>query len=359
MKKIIDVNKIIDDYKRKEDERFERISEFEKGKIPYLLSFQESKSYINHCNNIEDSFLANLSDFNNTLNLPSETLPFLEPWFGVGVIAEAFGSKYYWWEKEAPTCHAIFDKLIELDNISVISTKMINMVLDAIVYFKNKTNNMLPICMTDIQSAIDTAILILDPCEVLTSTYTKTKSLHKVLKKLNNLTIKFAKLQSEILERTLALPGHGFYFSTIKGNGIALSDDCLAISSPNINNNFLLPYDYEFGKEFGSVAIHSCGDWSHSMGLLPKSRYVSAIDCVLEGGNDVSFNIPEVIRDSFKKTNIIVQVRINPEVDESIKALNRLLHEDLKLVVCSIVDTKNHSYQFKKLKRILENFYNK
>lgn len=359
MRKNIDVNKIIDNYKRKEEERFERILEFEKGKIPYLLSFQESKSYINHCNNIEDSFLANLSDFNIALNLPSETLPFLEPWFGVGVIAETFGGKYYWRGKEAPTCHAIFDKLIELDNMSAISTKMINMVLDAIVYFKNKTNNMLPICMTDIQSAIDTAILILDPCEVLMSTYTKPTSLHKVFKKLNNFTIKFAKLQSEILERTLALPGHGFYFSTIKGNGIALSDDCLAISSPNINKNFLLPYDYKFGKEFGGVAIHSCGNWSHSMELLSKSRYVSAIDCVLEGGNDVSFNIPEVIRDSFKKTNIIVQARINPEVDDSIKALNRLLHEDLRLVVCSISDTKNQSYQFKKLKRILEGFYNK
>ncbi len=356
----MNIQNIIEKYRRKEEKLFNKILEFKSGKYPFLIALRGPDSYIYAGKNVKNSFETNMVDFNEALDLPSDTLPFLKPWFGCGIVAEAFGAKYYWWENEAPTCHPQFNKIEEVFNIpkpDITKAKMINKVMDSIIYFKEKTKNKIPICITDTQSAFDTAALILNSTEVFISTYTEPKKLHQFLQTINDLTIEFSKMQIEVIGDALASPGHCFYNSTIKSIGLALSDDHLANVSSKIGNDFLLPYDKELGKFFGGIAIHSCGSWSHMMSEAKRLENIIAIDCALEGGNDPHPNKPEEVRDVFKGTNIIVQVRINPDVEQSIEIIKRLWADNLRLVICTFSDGKNPQYQYDKLRKTIEDLY--
>jgi hypothetical protein len=57
-----------------------------------------------------------------------------------------------------------------------------------------------------------------------------------------------------------------------EGQGISISDDCLAVLSPKLYQEFALPYVNELSEEFGGVVIHSCGNFLHQLDNLAKVR---------------------------------------------------------------------------------------
>lgn len=328
------ISEVVDKYEKIKARRIGKIEDFQSGKRPYLVSMTGSSTFYHNCNSIEDSFNANIADFENALDIPSDTLPHLEPWFGTGVYAEAFGCEYFWRQDESPAVRYAYKTLDEVKQIKKPSWRdgtIFKMVLDAIAMFKDRTEGRLPIALTDTQSAHDTATLILDATEVFVASYSDPETLRHFLGVINSLIIEFSRVQAERIGDCLALPGHIMSCSAVKGKGISISDDNLAVASPKVNEEFLLPYDDQLGEAFGGVAIHSCGNWGHSMNLVAKMKNIMMIDCAIAA--DPNPTLPEAIRDSFEKTNIIVQVRVGAEVEKIIGLLDRLWSADLRLIV--------------------------
>ncbi len=329
------INKVIDKYDRAFESRQQKLLDFQEGERPFLVALTGPGNFYTKCNTIEDSFEANIQDFSDALDLPSDILPYLEPWFGTGLYASGFGCEYVWREDESPACHYKYnqiDEVAEINKPEKFDTGIFKMVTDAIEYFKERTNGRLPICVTDTQSAHDTATLVVNAVEVFTASYSVPDLLNDFLKKINETVIEFSKKQIELIGDCLSLPGHIMSFSTIGGFGFSISDDNLAVSSPQVNKDFLLPFDDEIGKALGGLALHSCGNWSHTMPMVAEMESIRMIDCAISKDVDPNPNEPEKVRDAFKGTDIIVQVRFGTEVEKELELLERIFDPELKLV---------------------------
>ena len=115
--------------------------------------------------------------------------------------------------------------------------------------------------------------------------------------------------------------------------GISISDDNLAVVSPDIGREFCLKYDQELADAFGGLAIHSCGKWQHLMPDVAKMRNIRQIDCAIHTDSDPTPNDPEAVRDAFAGSDIAVKVRGPHNVEEWPGIFDRLVRRDLRLIV--------------------------
>ncbi len=355
-----DIKKVIDKYKRVEQKRLPGVIDFHNGDRPYLVCVSGPATFYTQCNTIEQSFNANINDFNIALDFSSDTIPYLEPWFGTGTYAQAFGSEYLWREGESPACHYKYHNIEEVRDIVKPDIKdghIFKMVLDAIAYFRDKTQSSLPMCITDTQSAHDSATLILDAVEVFTASYSDPELLHGFLDKINRLIVEFTHAQIDALGECLVKPGHIMSATANVLKGISISDDNLAVGSPMVNEKFMLPYDDKLGETFGGVAIHSCGNWAHTMPIIARSPFVNMIDCAISPDIDPNPNDPALVREAFKGTNKIVQVRIGGDVDENIEYVKQICDKDIRLVVRVSGNVDKNQSQYDTVNSFLKKFY--
>lgn len=331
-----EIAKVIDKYERAYENRIAKLEAFDAGLQPWLVSVVGSSTFYKNCHTVDESLNANLADFEKSLDIASDTLPFLEPWFGTGAYAEAFGCEYVWREGECPAtryAYKTLDEVRDLEKPRIKDGKIFTMVLDAIELFRTCTKGRLPMIMTDTQSAHDTATLILDAAEVFVASYSEPESLAKFLGIINELIADFSQAQIDAIGDSIARPGHIMSCTRTNGWGISISDDNLAVASPDVNSRFLLPYDEELGERFGGLAIHSCGNWGHTMPLVAGLKNIRMIDCALTKQADPNPNIPEVIRDNFRGSGITVQVRVGSDAEAALSQLERIWVPDLKLIV--------------------------
>ena len=155
-------------------------------------------------------------------------------------------------------------------------------------------------------------------------------------------------------------PGH-IMFSAKVFSGMSISDDNLAVSSPAVNTNFNLPLDEEIGKAMGGVAIHSCGDYTHTMPLIKKyTPSCVAIDCPLDKDNDPNPNDPEKVRHALAGTGIVVHAKVPGETERMVEVVKKLLHPDLKLIIRPvIIDEPTAEKNYAVLESLLSEFYMK
>ena len=115
---------------------------------------------------------------------------------------------------------------------------------------------------------------------------------------------------------------------------MSVSDDNLVCSSPTLNAEFNLALDEELGKALSGIAIHSCGNWAHTMPSIRECvPSCVAIDCALNLAMDPCPNVPEHVRDALAGTGIAVQIRMGGEPETILDVVKRAFHPDLRLIV--------------------------
>jgi hypothetical protein len=331
----MDINKIIEKYQQRKEERAKKIDEFFNGDRGFLVVQKPPGKVWERCNEIKTMTEENIIAFEEHLGYDwTDDLPYLEPWFGVGVYANAFGCEYMWREGESPATHYKYHKIEEVKDIEYPDwrkSSIMQMVLDGIDDLKEKTKGRLPICLTDTQSPFDTATLILDAAEFFTACYTDEEIALDFMGKITDLIIEFSKIQEERIGREiLSMPGHIMTSETFL-RGISLSDDNLAVSSPMINEKIALPFNEKIGKAFGGLAVHSCGQWVHTMKLLQNYENIFMMDCAASLGCDPNPNKPSEVKDAMKGTGIITKVRISEE--DLDKVIDEMADPDLKFIL--------------------------
>ncbi|MEK6794133.1 MAG: uroporphyrinogen decarboxylase family protein [Spirochaetota bacterium] len=359
----MDAKEMADRYERRRILREAKLRDFfdPNGATQYLIVQHAGNRIYGACNSIADIVRANLLQFEEAIAVDwTDDLPYLEPWIGTGVYANAFGCDYVFRDFDAPHVHYKYQRIDEVKNIACPDWKkspVMNMVLDTIDALKEATNAGIPISLTDTQSAFDTATLILDAAEFFTACYADEEAVIGFMKKLNDLIIDFSHVQMKrIGNDILALPGH-IMPGMPTGTGISISDDNLAVSSPHINNLISLPFDQILADEFGGLAIHSCGTWAHTMALLRNYRNITMIDCAVgRGAGDPNPNDPAAVRDALAGTGIIAKIRPGGDRDDLDRTLEEIFHPDLKLVVQIPYskDNEESNYRFvdEKLRRL-------
>ncbi len=358
----MDIERIVAQYEERRESVYALISGLYNpaGATKFMVRQIVPANLWHDCNDIPRIVENNLDFFARQLATPSDDLPFLEPWIGTGVYANAFGCDYIWREKEAPATQYRYHSIDELGDLSYPDWKespVMRMVLSCIDALHESTGGRLPISLTDTQSAFDTATLILDAAELFTACYTEEDAVHGFMTQINKLIIEFSRVQTErIGAGMVASPGHQMPGMPGIG-GLSLSDDNLAVASPHINELISFPQNRSLAEAFGGLAIHSCGRWAHTMALLDRLPGTTMIDCALSPDCDPSWNEPEEVRDALAGKNIVAKVRTGCDVEKTIDMLARLYHPSLKLCVEIGFDEARAEENHDRVRRALESLY--
>jgi hypothetical protein len=130
-------------------------------------------------------------------------------------------------------------------------------------------------------------------------------------------------------------PGH-MMPSIVGGTGISISDDKLAVSSPQVNRRLALPMNAQLAAQFDGLAIHSCGVWAHTMAMLSEFPKITAIECAVAHGrhdSEPNPNPPAAVRQAIVDSSIIVKARLPTDFEQAMAALDDLAAPHLRLVV--------------------------
>ncbi len=359
----MDIQKIKELYIKRLQSRKQNLMDFMDGKKNFIVVQRPAHAPVwKDCSSAEKIAKNNLELFAKSIELDwTDELPYLEPWAGVGVYAKSFGSEYYWRENESPATHYAFNSINEAGDIQYPdwrTNSVMQMILESIDRMNELSGGSLPISLTDTQSPLDTATLIIDSSQFLIDCYEEPDKAKKLLALITDLVIEFSREQfKHIGENNAARPGHIMSSSTLWG-GISLSDDDLSFCSPDFNLEFSMPYNQKIGEAFGGVHIHSCGPWAHTMKVLNKSQAVTGIDCALTLSCDPGPNKIDEVRDAMKGKDIITKVRCGSAREEIINSIKNIFDPDIRLVMHIGYDEKNAESNYKEATELLSKLYN-
>ncbi len=368
---MVDIQQLIDRYCQRCEQRERSLRDFLNGNGADFLVVQHPPGKIwNACNSIKQVTDNNIKYVWDCLQLDwTDDIPYLTPWFGSGVYANAFGCEYVFRDCDAPHVRPRYHRISEVSQIEYPDYRkspIMKMVLDCIESLKERTRGKLPIVLTDTQSAFDTATLIVDACEFFAACYEDQQTVVDFMQMINKLIIEFSRVQIEQIGPDLvAMPGHQMV-SVVGGPGISISDDNLAVSSPLINQKIALPSDQQLADAFGGIALHSCGVWTHTMPMLRKMSNVQVVECAIgegqgegqdKGLHDPNPNAPADVRDALTGSSIIVKARFGYNIDKTLAALDELADPQLKLIVEIGYDEENAEQNYRLITEKLQNIY--
>ena len=303
------------------------------GEVPVVVRVPNNASG-KVCRYREQSLAVQLDAMALSMQVKSDFLytSYLEPWHGVGVYANIFGSPVNWSDYDAPQTHYLYHALEEVENLKrpdIMAAELPQMVMETMRYFRKMTGDRLDICLTDTQSPNDSASLILDTTAFFTASLAETERLEPFMHLLTDVMIEFSEMQFEALGPTASHPGHGF-LSAPGLRGIAVSDDNMAVISKPSYRNTALPYNNRLGEHFGCVSIHTCGNFKQNYEIVKQVKNLQLVDCAVSGADPDPNNAGKLAA-AFAGSGIALKVRIGGP--EHWHVLDELVRPDLKLML--------------------------
>ena len=302
------------------------------GESNLLLIEKEWEDFL-ICRTPQESLQVQLDAITRQMDSCSDYVPFLEPWFGVGVFANAFGAEYVWVDGEsAQTRYIIFDEeqaaRVEMPDIN--QSPVMNLVMQAIDYFLHETRGEIPISCTDTQSPLDTITLLWDTASFFTSTYTAPEVVHNLMQKITDVMVAFSRRQADCLGDAWVRPGH-IMVSARGGTGLSISDDNIVMVSPDHYRAFAVPYNGQLSQAFGGLAVHSCGNYIRQLPELLKIPGLVMVDGPFSKELDPDpIHDVETYRDLVLESGVILHARMGTDWSA---VLPRLYHPDLRLAL--------------------------
>lgn len=287
--------------------------------------------YANLCRDREIVLPLMLEGITKTLEVDNDWLPYLEPWHGIGVFAEAFGCPFEWNENDAPWTHVIvsdIDGLRQLEKPDINKSRMLRYVLETTEYLNRQTRGEIAIAATDTQGPLSTMSLICDVTWMLTEAWDYPDDFHRVLGHITDLIIEFTLEQRKLCSK-IAAPGHTMWSPDIF-SGISISDDMLALVGSDFYKEFGRPYDEKIALALGGIGVHSCGRWAHNFDIAKSLKNITMVDLAISKIWDPDPNIPENIVKGFEGSGIPVQVRCDPR---DTGFIDRLISSKVKTIL--------------------------
>jgi hypothetical protein len=291
------------------------------------------------CRDMRQSLRLQLGALQKSLAYATDAPMYLEPWYGIGTTASAFGAEYEWPAGQAPVVrprYRSFDDVPPLVPRDFDQVPIMRYTLDTIEYFLDHTQGRVPLSWSDLQAPLNVATELIDTSAFFTGMVEKTERVREVLSAATEVIIRFTRQQSDLIGERLARPGHGFA-SSRAGKGIGLSTDNLVMISPKMYEKFCVADNIAIGRAFDGVAIHSCGDYARWLPALKKIDNLIMVDAAFSPQTDPNPNTPEAFRDVFVNTGISVHARMVGAPDEVLALTKRLWTPGLKLIVVTYV----------------------
>ncbi len=328
------------DYESELLERCEAFMKVKSGALVYRrMRVAEVFSY--GCRDMKQSLEWQLGALQKSMNYPADVPNFLEPWYGIGMLACSFGIDYIWNPGQSPAVKPAFqtiDEALAFPIKSVLQTEVGKYSMEMIEYFLDQTKGNIPMSMGDIQSPFNNATNIVDTSNFLISMVTEPKKVLNFLDVLAELEIEFYKAQKKLIGDCLVKPGHGFASSRVF-EGFGMSDDNIVMVDEESYLNYVAPSFVKLGQAFGGPVHHSCGNFSDKAKMLLKLNGLKMADAAFTAETDPHPNPSEPFVNALKNTGIILNARMvgSPEIVK--EATKKLWTPDIKLIVVTFSQT--------------------
>ena len=225
---------------------------------------------------------AQLEEIDAQSGLRGDLVPALCPTLGVIAVPSAFGAEVVWWENDFPAVRPLIGDRPERIRDLVrprITDGGLGRILDSTRVFLERTGGRMPIRLGDIQGPLDNAALVFGHTSFLEALITAPREVHTLLDMITDLMIEFAAAQRGFVRAA----GAEFVPSAFQpwlpdGRGISVANDVAVMLSPELHDEFGVPYLNRLSDAFGGVYIHSCGDWTHLFPSLEKVRGLRGLE---------------------------------------------------------------------------------
>jgi hypothetical protein len=302
------------------------------------------------CRDMKRSLELQLGALEKSMLFQADIPNFLEPWYGIGTVASAFGGDYFWPEGNAPVLNPKFssiDELLSYKTLEVADTNIGSHTLDMIEYFMDQTKGRLPISFTDSQSPLNIVSHLLQTDQFLISMLTEPEKVLRLFELLSDLSINFNHEQKKLIGNALVLPGHGFASST-QWNGFGMSDDNAIMISPDQYLEMAAPSVEKICSLLGGPGFHSCGDWSGWIDSVLKIKGLKMADGAFSQQTDPGASDNLNLFHRFANTGIVLNARIVGDLETIRRQVSRLWIQGMKLVVvtyCETPDEQKNAYE--------------
>ena len=272
---------------------------------------------------------------------------FLEPWYGIGTVASAFGGDYIWNPGEAPALKTRFssiDEVLDAKPVPVAETNIGRFTLNMIEYFLEQTKGELPMSFSDIQSPLNVVTHLLPLDNFLLETIMQPEKVLRLLDIIADLSIEFNYEQQKRIGDVLVFPGHGCA-SSVKWRGFGMSDDNAIMMSPDQYTQLAAPSFEKVCKQMGGTVFHSCGDWSAWLDAVMNMENIKCVDGAFSPETD-----PGAITnlEAFHKlagTGIVLNARIVGDLKTIEENVKRLWSPGMKLIVVTYCKTPEEQHE--------------
>lgn len=293
------------------------------------------------CKDMKASLEWQLGALKQSMAFEADVPNFLEPWYGIGTIAGAFGVDYTWKSGQAPAIRPVFQSVAEALDYTpapVAETAIGQHTLRMIDYFLDKTGGKLPMSVTDTQSPLNIACNLVDMTNFFVEMLHDPGSVKKLLDVLAELLAEFTKVQVGRIDDRIVWPGHGFA-SCRCFEGLGISDDNALMISNEHYLECAAPAASRVGEGFGGLAFHSCGDWAGKIETVKQLQGLRVVDGAFSAATDPSPNPAEPFQEAFANTGLVVNARIVGRPDLIAETVRALCKPGMKLIVVTYCRT--------------------
>lgn len=327
---------------------FETYQEYERELTQKCLEFMQAKSgalvyrrmrvaevFSYGCRDRKQSLEWQLGALQKSMAYKADVPNFLEPWYGIGMVACSFGINYIWNPGQSPATKPAFqtiDEALAFDIKPVLQTEVGKHSLEMIEFFLDQTKGKLPMSMGDIQSPFNNATNIVDTSNFLMSMILEPEKVLKFLDVLAELEMEFYSAQQKLIGNCLVKPGHGFASSRVF-EGFAMSDDNVVMIDEESYLDFVAPSFEKLGKAFGGPVHHSCGNFSDKAKMLLKLNGLITADAAFTAETDPHPNPAEPFVEALKSSGIILNARMVGSPDIVKETTQKLWKPGMKLIV--------------------------
>jgi hypothetical protein len=228
---------------------------------------------------IEKNLIMQLANIVQTLEHRTDYVPYLDPFEGVTVLSEAFGCPVEVPRNGDPWVkNHIIKNPEDVYDIKKPSkdSEVYKRIFDTLNFFEKETGYQMPVGVTDPQGPLDVASLIWKNDEFLVACITNKKEVHHLLNIVTEAFIEFYTMQYDMLKNP-AFPVHSFPLLN-SNDGISVSDDEAVLLSPDLFEEFGVPYLNRISEAFGGLYYHCCGDYGNVLDNILKIKGLRAIN---------------------------------------------------------------------------------
>ncbi len=303
--------------------------------------FRPDGVFYDKCRDYKESLNLQLGALNESMKFKADIANFLEPWYGIGYIASAFGGKYVWEKGSAPSVPTMFSSCDEILNANykpLHESDIGRHILETTEYFLDKTKGILPMSFCDVQSPINMLSYLIPIDDLFLEMYDDMDSVIGCANLVSDLLIEFLQKQEALIGDALAKPGHGFASSRVFDGVGASNDNSIMISSP-LYRDIFKGADEKLGDAFGGICYHSCGNWASKIDLVKTFKGLMTVDGAFSPKTDPSPNDSEIFGESFSNSGIVLNARAVGGCDEAFDEFKKLWVPKQKLIAVTYCET--------------------